>query len=103
MVEAEGYGFVNFKDVEVPEGCVEIFDEKAMVPYMMDESGNLMLGFDNERSVGAKCDYINGHGLKGAMYWDYSGDRPDGTLSKLISKKNSREEVEFFPPLQKQG
>lgn len=84
---AEGYGFVNFKDVEVPEGCVEIFDEKAMVPYMMDESGNLMLGFDNERSVGAKCDYINGHGLKGAMYWDYSGDRPDGTLSKLISKK----------------
>lgn len=83
------YGdFVDYKDITGPkDGHKEIWDDIAKVPYYCDNSGTLVLGFENVRSISIKCDYIIEKGLLGAMYWDYSGDNEKGDLSKEIASK----------------
>ena len=60
--------------LEAAPGFSECWDETAMVPYIADASGRCVFSYDNVRSLEIKCDYILSKGLKGAMYWDYSGD-----------------------------
>ena len=83
--------FHNFCDYsnlkEMPEGYTEMWDEKAMVPYIVDKDGKLVLGFENARSLAIKCDYVNSNGLHGAMYWDYSGDDENNTLRSTVANK----------------
>lgn len=52
----------------------ERWDEVAQVPYLVNEEGKMVLGFDNPRSLAAKCQYALDQGLLGAMYWEYSDD-----------------------------
>lgn len=83
------YGdFVDYRNINGPkEGHYEIWDDIAKVPYYCNQSGTLVLGFENVKSIGIKCDYILEKGLLGAMYWDYSGDNAEGDLSKTIASK----------------
>lgn len=83
------YGdFIDYRNINGPkEGHYEIWDDIAKVPYYCDKQGTLVLGFDNKRSIGIKCDYILEAGLHGAMYWDYSGDNEKGDLSCEIASK----------------
>lgn len=83
------YGdYVEYRNIKGPkEGHYEIWDDIAKVPYYCDKAGTLVLGFENVRSIGEKCDYANEKGLLGAMYWDYSGDNNAGDLSKEIADK----------------
>ena len=55
-------------------GFTECWDEVGMVPYIAAPDGRCVFSYDNVRSLGIKCDYIEAQGLKGAMYWDYCGD-----------------------------
>lgn len=75
----------DFRDIIIPEGHAEKYDSTAMVPYLVDTDGELVLGFDNACSIATKCDYIIEKGLLGAMYWDYAGDDDARTLSRTIS------------------
>ena len=52
----------------------ERWHEQSMVPYLVDAQGELVMGFENERSLGIKCQYIINHGLLGGMYWEYGDD-----------------------------
>lgn len=83
------YGdFVDYRNINGPkEGHYELWDDIAKVPYYGDRQGTLVLGFENKRSIGIKCDYIIEKGLLGAMYWDYSGDNEKGDLSREIASK----------------
>lgn len=81
-------GFSDYRDIRGPvEGHTEIWDEIARVPYYADETGRLVLGFDNIRSISEKCDYILENGLRGGMYWDYAGDNDAGDLTRTIASK----------------
>ena len=71
----------------VPASYKECWDEKAMVPYLTDLDGKYVFGYENERSVTVKCDYILENGFGGAMYWDYHDNVPDCTLSKILASK----------------
>lgn len=54
---------------------------------MANSKGELVLGFDNPRSMTLKLDYILDNSLRGAMYWDYHCDDFAGTLRRLVARK----------------
>lgn len=76
----------DFSRIAVPEGCTVRFDSVARVPYIASQEGELLLGFDDATSLAAKCAYILEHDLLGAMYWDYSGDDAERTLSRTVAR-----------------
>jgi len=77
--------FVDYKDIYVRPGCREHWDSIACAPYIIDPDGQLVLGYDNGRSITAKCDFITDNGLLGAMYWDYSGDNDRDELRSTVA------------------
>ncbi len=79
--------FTDFKNVKVPSGYTNCWDEEAKVPYVTDKNGRFVLSYDNARSIGLKCDYILEHGLLGTMFWDDAGDDANHTLHKTIADK----------------
>ncbi len=79
--------FTNYRDVYVPTGFKDNWDDEAKVPYITNAEGKFVLSYDNARSIGIKCDYILEHELLGAMYWDDAGDDDRGTLHEAITKK----------------
>lgn len=79
--------FTDFKNVTIPSGYSDCWDDEAMVPYITDKNGRFVLSYDNARSIGLKCDYILEHGLLGAMFWDDAGDNSSHTLHKTIVRK----------------
>lgn len=79
--------FTDFKNIKVPSGYTNCWDDEAKVPYVIDKNGRFVLSYDNARSIGLKCDYILEHGLLGAMFWDDAGDNSNHTLHKAIANK----------------
>ena len=76
--------FVYYCDIAKGD-YTECWDATAMVPYLTDAAGAMMLSYDNETSIGLKADYVKQKGLKGAMYWAIEGDDSNWTLSKAIA------------------
>lgn len=62
------------------------WDEEAQAPYFCDENGNLILGFDDERSIAAKFDFIRTNQLPGVFIWSLESDLSDHRLGKAIEK-----------------
>lgn len=67
-------------------GLKPLWDNDAQAPYYEDKNGNLVLGFDDERSIAAKMDFIRANGLPGIFVWHYDSDFEDGRLSKTIQR-----------------
>ena len=78
--------FVDYKDVALKPGCTEGWDDVAKTPYIADKSGSVVLGFENPKSIGYKCDFIVQRGLGGAMYWDYAGDNAGSELREAVAR-----------------
>lgn len=55
------------------------WDDTAKVPYVTDKNGNFAYGYDDDRSLTIKCQYIISKKLAGAMYWEYANDDNKGT------------------------
>ncbi|GAB6990709.1 glycoside hydrolase family 18 protein [Paenibacillus pini] len=70
-----GYG-PNFMTLEAnyinTNGYSRYWDEEACAPFLFD--GNNFISYDDEESIGHKCDYIKNHKLGGIMFWEYSCD-----------------------------
>jgi chitinase len=50
---------------EIPAtGYTKRWDNLAMVPYLVNSSGTMMLSYDDETSVGMKADYVKSRGLR---------------------------------------
>ena len=79
----------------LPKGYEERWDEQGQVPYRVNEKGEFVWGYENTRSLVAKCQYILDNDLRGGMYWDYASDNPQGDeqrtlfLSLLQNKKGT--------------
>ncbi len=65
----------------------EQWDDNAQQPYLVGADGKFYLGYDNPRSLKIKCDYIKAKGLRGVMYWEYSGDT-DASDLRLTLRNN---------------
>lgn len=68
------------------EGLDLKWDNAAQAPYYADKDGNLILGFDDERSIAAKFDFIRTNDLPGIFVWCYESDYDDQRLSKTIQR-----------------
>lgn len=62
------------------------WDEDAQAPYFSDENGNLILGYDDERSIAAKFDFIRANQIPGIFVWNYEADYKGHPLGKAIQK-----------------
>lgn len=62
------------------------WDEDAQAPYFSDENDNLILGYDNERSIVAKFDFIRANHLPGIFVWNYEADYKGNRLGKVIEE-----------------
>lgn len=60
------------------------WDSVAKVPYLVDESGNFLLGYDDVESVTYKGQYVVQKKLLGAMFWEYRHDDSQGSLRKAL-------------------
>ena len=78
--------FRDYRAVASLKGYTECWDRQARVPYLTDQEGRVVLGYDNARSLRGKCKFARKHHLRGVMYWDYHGDDSQGTLSRAVWK-----------------
>ncbi len=77
--------FADYRRIRLSKEFAERWDDAAKVPYLADrQTGELVLGFENPRSIAVKCDYIRSMGLRGAMYWDYAGDNDSGDMRRAV-------------------
>ena len=77
---------VDFKDISIDPGKYSIqWDATAMVPYVTDATGKMVLTYDDAKSVGLKADYVKQKGLAGAMYWNIEADDASFTLGNAVA------------------
>ncbi len=62
------------------------WNDEAKAPYYADKNGDLVAGFDDERSIEAKFDFIRANGFAGVFVWNYDGDYFDQRLGKAIQR-----------------
>ena len=62
----------------------EVWSNTSKAPFLKDENGELVIGFESPRSIAAKCAYIKEQGLRGAMYWEYADDNEQGDLQRAV-------------------
>jgi len=67
---------------------IEVWDQARGVPYAYSSSG-MMVAYDNERSVGLKCDLIKSKDLLGGMNWalDLDEFKKGYTLLAVVKSK----------------
>ena len=82
---------IDYKDVPQKElskkGLVKKWDDIAQVPYLTNNSGEMVISYDDEISVGLKTDYVKSKGILGVMYWNIEADDYAWPLSKAISSR----------------
>jgi chitinase len=66
-------------------GWTDHWDDNAKVPYMT--KGNYFLSYDNEKSIGAKAQYINDNKLAGVIVWQVYGDMLNMTSNTVAKGK----------------
>ena len=71
-------------DYEVLESAGDpgFWDDETGTHWTYD--GSEFWSFDDARSLGVKAGYVNGTGLRGVMFWELSGDTPDGGLLRAL-------------------
>lgn len=74
----------RYKDIRLGEGEKFMWDSIAKIPYIVDSCGEYIFGFEDEKSIAAKADFIRKNGLRGAMYWEAGGDDSLMTLTKAV-------------------
>ncbi len=60
------------------------WDDAAKAPYIVDEQGEMVVGYDDAESLAIKTKYIRDNRLRGIMYWEFGGDTEEMELSKVI-------------------
>lgn len=79
--------FVDYNKIKDLKGYKEVYDEVACVPYLVNDKGEMVVCYDNKKSLERKCKYVIDNNLGGVMYWDYAGDTDNGELRKALKKK----------------
>lgn len=78
---------VNYVDIVTSKYSKynKCWDEDAQVPYLADDSGTMIMSYEDEKSASIKAEYVKSKGLLGAMYWSIEGDDASWTLSKALA------------------
>ncbi|HEX8955846.1 MAG TPA: glycoside hydrolase family 18 protein [Burkholderiaceae bacterium] len=80
-------GVLDYSDIEAnfagQKGFVRYWNERALAPYLFNTDTGEFVSYDDPESLGHKIDYIKSHGLGGAMFWEFTGDRKGVLQNKL--------------------
>jgi len=75
--------YVGFDEVYHFDQYEHKWDSVAMVPYIVNKEGKMLVTYDDEESIKLKCEYALKMGVLGVMYWEYRYDDTDETLTRL--------------------
>ncbi|MCL2363112.1 MAG: glycoside hydrolase family 18 protein [Defluviitaleaceae bacterium] len=64
------------------------WDDDAKAPYLYN--GDVWISYDDADSVAHKMKYVMERGMKGFMYWEYSGDDTGVLLKSLDGARNGK-------------
>jgi chitinase len=82
----------SFKNLEPnlinKNGFVRYWDSTSYAPYLFNKDKKIFITYDDEESLLDKCEYINEHNLKGAMFWEYNADYKSHLLNALYNGLN---------------
>ena len=80
--------YVDYKDIKIDGSQYNIqWDATAMVPYVTDATGKMVLNYDDAKSVGLKAEYVQQKNLAGAMYWNIEADDANHTLGHAVASR----------------
>ncbi|MGN7358423.1 glycoside hydrolase family 18 protein [Paenibacillus sp. SAF-054] len=65
-------------------GYTRYWDAEACAPYLFN--GTSLISYDDEESIGHKCEYVKNSGLAGIMFWEYSCDGTHRLLDTMYRK-----------------
>jgi len=87
-----GYGSGYNAIVPIESGFRKYRDAITKAPWLYD--GNNFWTYDDPVELKFKMEYIRKRHLAGVMFWEISGDMPDGTLVKTLVRglRGKREE-----------
>lgn len=79
--------YVECKSFDKYDATAELhWDDDAQAPYYADREGNLVMGFDDDRSIKAKFDFIRTNRLPGVFIWNYDSDFDDHRLGRTVQR-----------------
>ena len=78
-------GIFDYKELDALPGFTRYWSDEAQVPWMYNAQTQVMISYDDAKSLGIKADYVNKMGLGGAMIWDLSGDDAQGSLLNALA------------------
>ena len=91
--------YVDYKDIRIDASKYEVcWDAAAMVPYVADATGKMVLNYDDAKSVGLKAEYVRQKNLAGAMYWNIEADDTSFTLGNAVAAQLLKGYVPPTPP-----
>ncbi|MDR3596005.1 glycosyl hydrolase family 18 protein [Clostridium sp.] len=64
----------NLKKLETTPGWKKYYDNVASAVYLYNASTGVFLSYEDEKTLQAKCDYVNNNNLGGIIIWDASTD-----------------------------
>lgn len=78
--------YINFRDIDTTKTGFSVkWDDRAMVPYIVNDKGEFVFNYENPASLRIKSQYAIDNGLLGGMYWDYGADDDQCSLQKTVS------------------
>ncbi len=84
--QVQSKGYTTIKDSLVNQNeYFRYWDDAANAPYLFNFYKGVLVTYDDEESVKAKCRYVMTNGLAGVMFWEYSSD-PKGFLLNTIDQ-----------------
>ena len=86
-VSAGGFDFLKDSLIN-KKGFLRYWDSVADAPYIFNPETKVFITYDDEQSVGKKCDYVKKYNLGGAMFWEYNDDKKEFLLSVVAKKFN---------------
>ena len=92
--------YVDYKDIKIDGSKYSVqWDAAAMVPYVTDATGKMVLTYDDAKSVGLKAEYVREKNLAGAMYWNIEADDASHTLGHAVASRLLDGYVPPAPPV----
>lgn len=89
------YPYFQLKKMENKNGYIKYIDPYAKVPYLYNATSGIMLSYENEESLGMKCDYVIDNNFGGIMVWEISGDDINGFPMMTVIKNKFLSEDTF--------
>jgi chitinase len=93
--------YVLLGKVSKLEGYQIKWDDIGKVPYLADNNGYLVFGYENPASVALKTNYAIEHNLLGVMCWEYAGDSRQKyltqTINRILKRKNNSQYIHPIP------